>query len=151
VPHLAHGTHCAVSRVYPKPYVVLCSFGAAILCCQPFALCTHQECNSARDWQVRPLSQDQNQHIQFVARTVGGLALRDPCSLGPLDHVVASLQQVSQKTIKSQHAHGDCRQDHYVCMKTSQLVMLDCCLHWHCCSVAWLSLCIAQIRQANTM
>lgn len=44
-----------------------------------------------------------------------------------------------------------CWQDHYMCVRTSQLVMLDCCLHWHSCSMTWLSLCVAQIRQANAM
>ena len=29
--------------------------------------------------------------------------------------------------------------------------MLDCHVHWHCCSVAWQSLCIAHTRQANAM
>jgi len=41
-------------------------------------------------------------------------ATEEQCQCKQLDHVIASLQQVSQKTTKSQHAHDDYRQDHEV-------------------------------------
>ncbi len=64
------------------------------------------------DWQVRPVSQDQNQHIQFVAGATGHWPLGVPALLDHLTmllHHCSKCQQVNQKTIKSWHADDDCR------------------------------------------
>jgi len=117
-------------------------------------LCTHQECISAgRLAGEAPFATPKSTHT-VCCWGYWALTLRSPFSLGSLDHVVASLQQTSASEPENNQitdADDDCRQDHFMCNRTSQLKMLDCCLHWHRCSVAWLSFGIAQTRQANVM
>jgi hypothetical protein len=57
---------------------------------------------------------------------------------GPLDpvvvDVVASLQQKSAGSQQLNHGMQvvTVGQHQFVCFRTRQLKMLDCCLHWHC-------------------
>ena len=92
---LWHSLHCiyglgknlcsVVPALLVQPYCVV----------NPFALCTHQECNFARGLAGEaPFARPKSTHT-ICCWGDWALTLRGPCSLGPFDHVVASLQQTS--------------------------------------------------------
>jgi len=66
------------------------------------------------------------------------LTCTGPCSLGPLDDVVvdvvASLQQKSAGSQQLDHGMQvvTIGRHQFMRLRTSQVKMLDCCLHWHC-------------------